>query len=249
MPLSIFQIEFSWEKIRIGILDTVFPLYCLGCDKKGQWLCTSCRSDIPRRIHQSCPLCLKHFTPYGQACFECQDKNDSLLDGIFAASYYKSPLLKYVIHSFKYRFLSELSFPLGELLIEGLRKSDIALPEIIIPVPLHKRRLRYRGFNQSALLADHISQTLIPALTLPLVNDLLIRHRYTTPQMKTESKEERIKNLKNAFEIDASGRNVLKGKDVWLIDDVATTGTTLEECASVLKRNGAKSVFGIVLAR
>lgn len=249
MSLKTFIPDVTLLEIRKGILDTLFPLHCLGCDKKGFWLCSSCESSIPRRVKQSCPVCLKHITPYGQVCFECKDAKSSALDGIFAAAYYKFPLLKFIIHSYKYRFLSELSDSLANVLESELRKHDIPLPDTIIPVPLHKRRLRFRGFNQSELLAEHLATTLAPALVLQVFKNALVRVRYTSPQMKTHSKEERMKNLKNAFQVNPLQSGQLQGKNIWLIDDVATTGTTLEECATVLKKHGAKSVFGIVLAR
>lgn len=84
---------------------------------------------------------------------------------------------------------------------------------------------------------------------LPVLQDHLIRTRFTKPQMKTSSREERLSNLKNAFTISETSATAIHGKTVWLIDDIATTGTTLEECARALKAAGAKSVFGIVLAR
>ncbi len=133
--------------------------------------------------------------------------------------------------------------------MRALLQSTLPLPDAIIPVPLHRRRLRFRGFNQSELLAQILSQTLTPGLDVPLYTEVLIRTRFTKPQMKTDSREERLSNLKNAFAIQETSTPILKGKSLWLIDDVATTGTTLEECATVLKQHGATAVFGIVLAR
>lgn len=236
-----------------GFLDTLFPLYCLGCETKGAWICALCENKIPRRREQHCFLCLKNITPFGQMCFSCKDhsKSSSLpgLDGVFVASYYKHRLLARALHAYKYRFLSSLSVPLGSLLTETLRLSSLPLPDIILPVPLHKRRLRFRGFNQSELLAEIVSQTLVPGLEITLPKSCLLRTRYTKPQMKTHSRDERLANLKGAFALAAGTEKSIRNKNIWIIDDVATTGTTLEECALLLKKYGAKNVFGIVLAR
>lgn len=240
-----------FEKIKEQILDTLFPLYCLGCAKKGDWLCDTCLGKLPVRLEQHCPLCLRHVTPFGQVCFSCRDTHAPALDGLFVASayhYHASPL-PHAIHTFKYRFIPDLSVPLGNFLTSTLEKSALPLPDALVPVPLHPRRLRFRGFNQSALLAQTLATTLTPGLELPVLSDTLIRTRYTKPQMKTDSREERLTNLKNAFALTEGKGETIEGKSLWLVDDVATTGTTLEECARVLKSHGAKSVFGVVLAR
>ncbi len=237
------------RKTGVYILDILFPLRCLGCQTKGAWICTRCLSRIPQRLEQRCPTCLRRITPAGERCFQCRDTTLSALDGIFVASYYQNSLLPHAIHTWKYRFIPDLALPLGQFLTITLQSSSLLLPDAIIPVPLHRRRLRFRGFNQSALLAQILSQTLTPGLEIPMYTDMLVRTRYTRPQMKTESRAERLVNLRNAFSAQQATAHLIKGKSLWLVDDVATTGTTLEECATLLKQHGATSVFGIVLAR
>lgn len=180
-------------------------------------------------------------------CFACLGENS--LDGLFAASHYRHPLVSASIHTYKYRFIPAFAKPLGVWLSEIITENDLPLPDIFIPVPLHWRRLRFRGFNQSELLADALSDALTPGFPLPVLKNCLLRARYTKPQMKTISREERLGNLKDAFVIAKENVEFIKGKNVWLMDDVATTGITLEECARALKTAGAKNVFGIVLAR
>ncbi len=153
------------------------------------------------------------------------------------------------IHTCKYRFIPTFAEPLSIWLAERITEIDLPLPDVCIPVPLHPRRLRFRGFNQSALLADRLADTLTPGLALPVWNDVLRRTRYTKPQMKTHTRAERLGNLRGAFALIADNTPLIRDKSIWLIDDVATTGTTLEECAKILKKAGAKNVFGIVLAR
>ncbi len=231
------------------LLDTLFPLSCLGCHQKNQWLCDTCLGAIPLRTEQYCPACLVRITPSGQICPSCRDTASPALDGIFVASHYRTSILPHAIHTWKYRFIPDMAVSLAQLLTSALEKSTLPLPNSILPVPLHSRRLRFRGFNQSELLAQALSQSLTPGLELPVQSDTLLRTRYTKPQMKTDSREERLLNLKNAFTVARGREALIREKYIWLVDDVATTGTTLEECARVLKAHGAKGVFGVVLAR
>lgn len=244
MPLNLQSVL---QKIGIGTLDALFPISCLGCGAPEKFLCNSCLSIFPSRLKQRCPTCLYATTPRGEVCFACLGKN--YLDGLFAASHYRDPLVSESIHTYKYRFIPALAKPLGIWLAEKIIEADLPLPDIYIPVPLHSRRLRFRGFNQSELLADALSDILTPELDLLVLKNCLLRSRYTKPQMKTISREERLGNLKDAFTLAKENAKIIKEKNVWIVDDVATTGITLEECARVLKKSGAKSVFGIVLAR
>ncbi|MFZ2187597.1 MAG: ComF family protein [Candidatus Moraniibacteriota bacterium] len=225
----------------------LFPIRCIGCDTPQAFLCQQCLEHFPRRQRQRCPTCLKKTTPRGETCFDCA--HIRALDGLFAAATYRAPLVSAALRTFKYNFIPALATPLGGWLADRVREADVPLPDICIPVPLHSRRLRFRGFNQSALLAQACIDALIPGLDLTIASDCLIRTRYTKPQMKTRTREERLSNLLGAFAIAPKNISLIQGKSVWLIDDVATTGTTLEECARILKNSGAKNVFGIVLAR
>jgi ComF family protein len=122
-----------------------------------------------------------------------------------------------------------------------------------VPVPLHKRKLRERGFNQAELLAKEVAEY----FSLSLETKALIRKKYTPPQVRTKNHKARRESLKNAFEISSiftkkcisENTNFLKEKIIILIDDVTTTGATLFEAAKVLKRAGAKEVWGLVVAK
>lgn len=235
------------HKAYLFVIDTLFPLFCLICGTPGTQLCRQCLDLFPRRLRQRCPTCIKKTTPHGEVCFACI--GDRALDGLFAAAHYRSPLISTSIHTFKYRFIPTLAEPLGSWLAERVREAELPLPDALIPVPLHPRRLRFRGFNQSSLLAQRIAELLAPGLALPVWEDALHRTRYTKPQMQTETREERLHNLQGAFTLNQQYSSLVQGTSVWLIDDIATTGTTLEECAKVLKASGVKYVFGIVVAR
>ncbi len=280
-----------FAKIQKFLLDTLFPISCLSCGKHGIWLCDSCLEKIPLRIEQVCPICEKRITPDGRVCFGCHKK--LAIDGLLAASSYQNEAVPSAVHCFKYRFIEELAGPLGEILIKSLLHSQLSVPEIIIPVPLHKRRLRWRGFNQAELLANYLSKNLTPGFEIPMMNNLIQRKKYTRPQMEIKNHSRRQENLEDVFEIikpqnnsshasyadnassanniNASAKNIsnisvdpscdrnrsqlennsnfLNGRTVLLVDDIATTGSTLFECAKVLKQNGAKEVFAVVVAR
>lgn len=228
------------------ILDAIFPIRCIGCGQPQEHLCHTCTKRIPIRLDHVCPICRKRPTPSGRTCFKCS-LDTPPLNGIFTASYYRVPVLKRAIMLFKYHSIAAFSTPLSAFLAEAIGRSDIPLPDIIIPVPLHSRRLRQRGFNQSSLLAAELSASLAPTLEIPMLH-LLIRTKNTAPQVRMPSIEDRYSNIRNAFSINENLGVDLHNKTVWLIDDVTTTGATLSACATVLKAAGVKSVFGITIA-
>lgn len=239
------QIKTFFKKIHTFVLDALFPACCLGCKKEGAWICEVCFSRIKFNTQQVCPVCEKRNTPDGRICFECMNKKP--LDGLLNVSSYQDKLLHKAVHHYKYRFIHDLHVPLGNLLLKAFENSELPLPEIIIPVPLHARRLRWRGFNQATLLAKELGNKLTPNFAIPVLENVLIRQKYTAPQMKIKHHAERQANLANAFAIE--NPQAIKNKRILLVDDIATTGSTIFECAKVLKQNGARSVFAIVLAR
>ncbi len=193
-------------------------------------------------------------TPDGQTCFECRHQNS--IDGVLVASYYRKnrqkTFLAELIHYYKYNFLIDLREPLGEILTKAFLSSKLNIPDIIVPVPLHPRRLRWRGFNQSLLLSKFVAKNLTPGMSITIASDLLLRKKYTQPQMSLRNRTQRIDNLKNVFELNKNSPHFkqLSGKNILLIDDVITTGSTLFECAKTFKKTAKpKSVYGLVLAR
>jgi ComF family protein len=161
------------------------------------------------------------------------------IDGI-RAPFLMQGVLRELIHRFKYRNLRSAAPELGGLLADHI--SAHPLPGgLIVPVPLHPRRLRRRGYNQAELLARELSRR----VELPVAPGLLVRCRDAPPQVRTGSRRQRTDNVRGGFAC-VSG---IRGLEVLLIDDVSTTGSTLSECASVLKHAGAVSVWGLVLAK
>ncbi len=130
---------------------------------------------------------------------------------------------------------------MGDLLADFLKTSDIA-GDVVVPVPLHPKRLRDRAYNQSALLARRLGQN----AGLPVVEGCLVRVKATPPQARTAAVAERRRNMAGAFAC-RDGR--LKDRQVLLIDDVATSGATLDAAAAALKASGAETVWGLSVAR
>ena len=149
--------------------------------------------------------------------------------------------MRQAIHQLKYRNLRAMVEPLVELLNEYLHTNPIP-GEVLVSVPLHPKRLRERGYNQSDLLARGLGKS----TALPIVADCLTRQRHTTAQARTATVEERQSNVSGAFKC---VNDTVQKRQVLLIDDVATSGATLDACARELKAAGAISVWGLVMAR
>jgi ComF family protein len=229
------------------ILDLFFPINCLGCNQEGQFICPACFKQIP--LNRKLPL---------------KFSRSSALTGLIIASHYNHPLVKQALHRYKYDFVKDLAEPLGKLMVNRL---NVILSEVLrlrlrinsesrrisknfllIPVPLHKKRLRWRGFNQAELLALGISRH----LNISMANNILIRPKHNLPQVNIKSSPERKENIKQAFALKpgpALPGQVLKNKTIILVDDVCTTGATLEECALALRPLKPKQIWGLVVAR
>jgi ComF family protein len=227
--------------------DLLFPQFCLNCNKEGGIICQDCLSLVEITDFQFCPFCKTPQRVFKEG--KCHRHKKYNLDGLFSATTYQNPLVKNLIGKFKYQpFLKSLSQPLASLIIAHFFLSENK--EIIernkrnayfLPIPLSRLRERQRGFNQTAELAKILSIF----FNIPLKNNLL-KTKKTLPQM-TLKKEERAKNIKGVFRLKNSQE--VKGKIIFLVDDVFTTGSTIEEAAKVLKTAGAKEVWGVVIAR
>ncbi len=185
-----------------------------------------------------CPKCGRTVTE-GGTCLRCQD-NTSRLEGQRAPFRFEG-LIHEAIISLKYKGLRALAPSLAQLL-QAYLKSNPLPGEILVPVPLHKRRLRERGYNQTVLLARELSELIL----LPIVERALVRQRHAQPQARTATITDRYQNVDGAFLCMETG---VRGKQVLLIDDVSTSGATLEACAVALKDAGAATVWGLLLAQ
>lgn len=254
------------QKIKTFFLDLIFPKSCVICNKNNKFLCPNCFKEITINSIQVCPVCEKSITDSGKICLNCKNKDLPISQLIVATDYQKSEISK-IIHYYKYNFVQELSTPLGKILLRSLIKNNCTVPDFMIPVPLHSHRLHWRGFNQSELLADYLSENLLPGMKIPVLNDLILRIKNTQPQMKIKKYTDRQKNLENAFTLNKKITNsslpISKGeikrrfldfdyfrnKKFLIIDDVCTTGSTIFQCAKVIQKLNPASVSGIVLGR
>ena len=217
-------------------LDLLFPLHCWGCQRQGKLLCESCIPHLPRLERPYCSLCAQ---PKAQTkCHWCAEA-PLCVDGIRAPFLMEGPV-RDGVHSLKYRGVRAAAAELGSLMAQY--QADQPVPgDVIVPVPLHRRRLRERGYNQSALLAREMSKL----SGIPVDERLLVRTKDTLPQVRAASREQRRLNVEGSFQCPET----VEGRALILVDDVATTGSTLSACASALKDRGAASVWGLVLAR
>ena len=219
-------------------LDFLFPPRCVGCGKGGVLLCRKCRADLTYLQPSLCCECGKQI-PEGTTCHSCL-RGVRYLDGVYSVFEYGGTIRQAIIQ-LKYHNVKTLADPLSRFLSEYLSEHGLSF-DIIIPVPIHKRRLRERGYNQTALLARRLSRM----TRIPIMEGALVRTRHTPSQAKSASVEQRRENIRNAFE--CVSWNV-SDKHILLIDDVCTSGATLNSCAASLKSAGAASVWGLTLAK
>uniref|UniRef100_A0A7C4LZP2 ComF family protein n=1 Tax=candidate division CPR3 bacterium TaxID=2268181 RepID=A0A7C4LZP2_UNCC3 len=240
-----------YSLLKNGVFDLLFPRFCTGCGVEGSWICSECLKKIDIIKNPFCPEC-RRLTHIGEFCDAC--KNEFFLDGILICANFGDGVLKEAIHQFKYEFISDTGDILGKIMAGKIISvlsskyhvlwGDGLEFDFIIPVPLHEKRKRWRGFNQAELLAKKISDS----LKIKTKYNVLVRKINTVPQMELD-REERLKNLRDVFNVETNDYSSLRNKNILLVDDVTTTGATLEECAKLLKNNGAKNVWGIVLAK
>jgi competence protein ComFC len=226
------------KTIKRAALDFLFPQRCLGCGNEGELICQQCRNGLSRIFPPLCPRCGKPQAS-GILCPACINWQGSI-DAIRSPFKFEG-VIREAIHQFKYQNLRSLTGLFG-LLLKDFWMPDPLPVDLVVPVPLHSRRLKERGYNQSALLASEFGKI----FHLPVFPSGLTRTRYIIPQAQTRSVAERRSNMKQAF---VCRDSTLAAKQVLLIDDVSTSGATLDACAEALKTAGAKSVWGLVLAR
>lgn len=219
------------------LVALLLPSRCAGCGRRGVELCERCLAAIRGLDRASCPRCGRH-SKLGRLCPSCE-QYDGPLSGIRTACVYEGVARK-AIHGFKYRQRSALAGPLAGLLAAELLQRPLKL-DYLVPVPLHPRRLAERGFNQSGLLARHLGT----GLEVPVL-DCLERNRETRTQADLKAQARR-QNVRGAFSARHGTR--LDGARVGVVDDVCTTGATLEDCARALREARASAVWGIAVAR
>jgi ComF family protein len=224
-----------------SFLRIFFPESCPVCGKdsdehKTAPICSLCWQTISPYTGSVCRICGRPLASgVSTECGDCL-KNRPAFSWARSFGLYEGTL-KEAINYFKYYGITRLSRPLSEMLLS----MEIPSADAIIPVPLYKKRLRSREFNQSALLVRSLSKgTGIPALF-----NSLVKTRDTGPQVGLYARD-RKKNIRNAFGI-VNDKDI-QGKDIVLVDDVFTTGATVRECSQLLKKRGAKNIYVVLLA-
>jgi competence protein ComFC len=234
-------------KILEPLLSLFYPATCAVCAEKverADYLCADCHRRAPRIVAPFCAKCSEPFVGAITQTFRCANCEHRVLHFDCAVAAYRSRgLVRRLVHQFKYAGQRHLRHPLAAWLEETLNDPRLRDRhfDVVVPVPLHPARERERGFNQAALLAELLSKS----TAVPL-RPVLERIRYTTTQTAYD-RAERIENLRGAFRL-RKNRDV-RDLRVLLIDDVLTTGSTLSECARVLKAAGAISVHAATAAR
>ena len=217
-------------------VDWFFPPRCAVCGSAESFLCLRCRESLPRAERPRCAVCWQPGA--SSVCPKCE-RSRPAFDGLRSPYVFEAGARE-LVHGLKYQHQAVLAEPMAELLFRFLM--DEPLPaDVLVPVPLFPRRERIRGYNQSMLLARALAQR----LELATEERTLVRERNTGSQAKTRNVEERRVNVRDAFQ--CRGRR-LAGKRVLLIDDVSTTGATLDSCARALLEGGAASVWALTFA-
>ncbi len=219
-------------------MDILFPKECLGCGAEDTYLCQRCSGRLPLLTEGWCPAC-KAFSQNGEAHPSC--RKSLTLGGVLAGAPYSERMVRKIIGTLKYQSISELALPLAELMARKVREHPFFLEEdwLLVPVPLHRKRFAERGFNQAELFCKHLARL------LGFHEERVLRRVSLRPPQATLGQEDRKVNIKNIFEADAG---LIRGKKILLVDDVYTTGATMNECARVLKNGGAREVWGLVAA-
>jgi competence protein ComFC len=228
-------------------VSLLYPPVCTICGRNiraGEYLCDQCETKAVRIVAPFCQKCSEPFEGSITGTFTCANcAHRTIYFDAAVAAYRGRGIVRQIIHEFKYGRQIHLRHLVGRWLHAALDDERLCGRrfDVIVPVPLHPARQRERGFNQASLLAEMLSaETSIPA------KPLLERIRYTTTQTALD-RSERMENLHNAFRLRKNAD--VRSLRVLLVDDVLTTGSTLNECARVLKRAGAFSVHVATAAR
>ena len=244
-----FADRFDW------VVDWLYPPRCRACGgringRDSAYFCASCKKNIQLVSHPLCKVCGKPFPDASgddHICGVCLARPPHFACARAWACYPREELdehpLRQVVQKFKYGRKVSLGKPLGQLMARGcqefLSECQVGL---IIPVPLHPKRLRWRGFTQSVLLARQISRD----YKIPMDPFVLRRNKETSAQTQL-TEEERRRNVRAAFAMNPE--RSIEGNNILLVDDVYTSGATVNECSRTLKKHGAKEVYVLTLAR
>lgn len=229
------------QTIKNLLFELVFPHSCVVCRAEGRLLCESCETAL--KIHNSviCPVCANRVPQRTPQEWKCPTRHaHSSLAFVMYATPYESAAARQLVRALKYRGVHSVAPILARYCADAMRAYDFE-NFIVTSVPLHPRKHRSRGFNQSEVMARLIAE----ACALRYC-DTIVKIKNTTSQTELTIKE-RASNIKDAFAFNHA--HAITNRNILIVDDVCTSGATLQECARVLKTNGAKKVGAIVFAR
>lgn len=216
----------------MDLFDLIFPKKCLGCGRAGKYICERCLK-AAEKAYLVCPVC-KNFSVSGATHSYCNSKTS--LDGVVAIFRYEG-IIKKAVKRIKYNFNFDIASELANLVSPEIRGFA---GFVVVPIPIHSSRQRWRGFNQAQILGQSIAKN----LGLEYQKDLLTKVK-KTPQQVGLHRSERLRSIRGVFAVNAK----TVPENILLFDDVWTTGATLNEAAKVLKKAGAKTIWGLTIAR
>ncbi len=231
-----------------ALLDILYPVRCPVCENivtpKGKKICSPCEKKLQLITEPRCKKCSKPIDQdQREYCSDCERKNYHFEHG-YSVWIYNSTMKK-SIANFKYSYKREYAkYYIQEIIREYGRVIKKLAPDALVPVPIHESKYRERGYNQAEILAKGIGKE----LDIPVLPHLLIRNKKTLPQKQLSDKE-RLRNLQKAFVYNEKfANNYSKSiKRVLLVDDIYTTGSTIEACANILRHNGIEHIHFITL--
>lgn len=232
--------EAFFHVVKQYIKDVLFPVFCLGCRREGEWICQDCLAQIPPLTQTSCFSC--GVTLRNNACCDVC-RTERCVDVYWSLYSHQIPLMSDMIEQLKYHGASDVVQVVSTLCARHQYiQSLVSCVDIIIPVPLHPVRFRERGFNQS----EYIAYAIGSVVGVPVVCSVLVRNKKTKQQAML-SLQERKENVVDAFVCIDS--DMVRGRRVVLVDDVLTSASTVDACAVSLKKAGVQSVYVLTLAR
>lgn len=219
-------------------LDCFFPRICVGCGRIGSYICAPCEASLPLLVGPLCPRCGQPQIS-GILCPACATHSGHIT--AIRSVFRFEATVRDAVHELKYRNLRAIAPALAGYIAVYMTKADITA-DVIVPVPLHQAHYKLRGYNQAALLAHEVGRV----RGIPVLPHSLRRRGVGASQARTRNVEERRRNVQHAFEC---GGSTFADTSVLLIDDVCTTGATLESCATTLRTAGATEVYALTVAR
>jgi len=232
----------AFKKIWAFSLDLLFPKFCAGCAQEGAFLCRKCGGQIVILNFAVCPACKNKISIGAEGtlkiCNRCRQKTK--IKFLIAPVLYENSAVRELISVFKYSGVRPVEKIFADWLQATTKNFNLS-QFLVVPVPLHKRRLRQRGFNQAEKLAKIAAKQKNLKLT-----QALKKVKMTKPQVGLKG-EERRKNPIGAFV--CQNPALVARQKILLVDDVFTTGTTAQECARVLKEAGAREIWALTIAR